>query len=263
MVFDWLKGVRSAPKISIQPAGSRIRFEDSRFRPGLTESVCPFDFALVRGSDAKGVLAEFKRERPDTTPVLLGAPDEAALLFEFGQDRDESLEALAELADDLDLDDWLDQRRKKVDSDSEPDYPQPPRGPWPDSVQRDDRLVASLDLQTGNYLDEVVVALLPTGDSSLASAFLNFGGWNDCPGTAIHTAMARRWRKSHGAVLATNTHDVLEFLIQRPIASKDDALEMAMTQYFYCSDIVEQGCGTIENLAAALMGARVWYFWWD
>ncbi|WP_414650247.1 DUF4253 domain-containing protein, partial [Duganella sp.] len=34
-------------------------------------------------------------------------------------------------------------------------------------------------------------------------------------------------------------------------------------QYLYCADIVDQGTESIEALAATLLNARVWYFWWD
>jgi hypothetical protein len=29
------------------------------------------------------------------------------------------------------------------------------------------------------------------------------------------------------------------------------------------SDIVDQGCESISNLAATLLNSPYWYFWWD
>jgi hypothetical protein len=45
--------------------------------------------------------------------------------------------------------------------------------------------------------------------------------------------------------------------------SRGEALELAREQYSYCSDIVDQGVGTLNALAAALMENDWWYFWWD
>jgi hypothetical protein len=38
---------------------------------------------------------------------------------------------------------------------------------------------------------------------------------------------------------------------------------LAKEQYAYCADIVEQGVGTIEALAATLLNGHIWFFWWD
>ena len=36
-----------------------------------------------------------------------------------------------------------------------------------------------------------------------------------------------------------------------------------MEQYRYCIDIVDQGVTSVSALAAILMEAPYWYFWWD
>jgi hypothetical protein len=76
-------------------------------------------------------------------------------------------------------------------------------------------------------------------------------------------AIAREWGERYGARLIANTSDVIEFEVERPISSRDEALAVAELQYRYCSDIVLQGTGTIEALAASLVGAKYWFFWWD
>jgi hypothetical protein len=57
--------------------------------------------------------------------------------------------------------------------------------------------------------------------------------------------------------------DVLEFRVARSPTTREAAVELADEQYSYCPDIVTQGCETISNLAASLVNARVWFFWWD
>jgi hypothetical protein len=43
----------------------------------------------------------------------------------------------------------------------------------------------------------------------------------------------------------------------------DDALGLAREHEAYCPDVVEQGAGSTGKLAATLLGAPHWYFWWD
>jgi Domain of unknown function (DUF4253) len=56
---------------------------------------------------------------------------------------------------------------------------------------------------------------------------------------------------------------VMELEAARKPSTKEEALKLAQEQYWFCYDIVEQGVGTIENLAGGLMASSVWYFWWD
>jgi hypothetical protein len=51
--------------------------------------------------------------------------------------------------------------------------------------------------------------------------------------------------------------------VANPPTTKEDALKLAEEQFVYCEDIVTQGTETIENLAAGLINAKKWYFWWD
>jgi hypothetical protein len=110
---------------------------------------------------------------------------------------------------------------------------------------------------------EILIALLPTSVPAEAPAFLNYGGWNDCPEPAVHVALARRWAEQYGARLVVCSNDALEFHVEHPAASREDALRLAKEQYTYSEDIVIQGTQTIEGLAAALLGASKWFFWWD
>ena len=52
-------------------------------------------------------------------------------------------------------------------------------------------------------------------------------------------------------------------LIKNPPTDRETAFKLAQEQYIYCSDIVEQGMQTLNNLAARLLNGKTWYFWWD
>ncbi len=62
---------------------------------------------------------------------------------------------------------------------------------------------------------------------------------------------------------SSNTPNVIEYEIASPVGSREEALTLAEQQYRYCRDIVRQGTGTIDTLAAMLLGSRYWLFWWD
>ena len=51
--------------------------------------------------------------------------------------------------------------------------------------------------------------------------------------------------------------------VERPVTDREAALALAREAYRYCPDSVEQGAGTLQALAASLVGSEVWLFWWD
>ena len=135
-------------------------------------------------------------------------------------------------------------------------------GQWPDNVTPQD-FTQHLDLLTQQPLDRVHIAILPTLDPTLIPAFLNFGGWNDCPDAATHVAAARYWHEKYGAEIVAITDDIIEYRVTRRPASREEAMILAQEQFELCSDIVLQGPGTLEPLAATLMASDWWFFWWD
>ena len=51
--------------------------------------------------------------------------------------------------------------------------------------------------------------------------------------------------------------------MEAPPVDKESAEKLAREQFIFCTDIVYQGTETIRNLAATLMNAKAWFFWWD
>ena len=47
------------------------------------------------------------------------------------------------------------------------------------------------------------------------------------------------------------------------VKSTDPTFNLALEQYAYCNDIVDQGVETIGRLADGLSKSFYWYFWWD
>lgn len=140
----------------------------------------------------------------------------------------------------------------------------PESGEWPDDaeVQKSTDFTAPAG-GPGQNEALAILALVPTSDGAEAFAWLAYGGWNDCPMPEHHVAAARYWREAYGAEPVALLHDIVEYRVARPPATREEAMSLARQQYAYCYDIVLQGTETLENLAAGLVNAPVWFFWWD
>ena len=77
-------------------------------------------------------------------------------------------------------------------------------------------------------------------------------------------AAAKYWFEPHSAVSAATSHGELEFALPCPV-STEKAMEVALEQYGFCPDIVDQEPedATVGALADVLRQSTVWYFWWD
>jgi hypothetical protein len=195
-------------------------------------------------------------------PVLIGSPADASLLADtvkFNCDEGHTFERTLERASKVDLRRALAQvaraygvRARELRGST----------PLPDDPSSNE-FVVPLDVLTLEPLPEVRIALLPIDESWKATALLPWGSFNDSPGPAVHTAILRDWSRRYGAELVSLTGDVVEMSVRRPPTTDDAALALAREQFSYSPDIVQQGVGDIEALAASLKNGHAWYFWWD
>ena len=110
----------------------------------------------------------------------------------------------------------------------------------------------------------LILAKIPVKNPWEIFAYLPFGNWNECPDTPELMAIAKYWFEQYSAVPAAMSHDELEFELPVPI-SKEKAMEVAVEQYGFCPDVIDQGPedATVGSLADTLRQSTVWYFWWD
>ena len=126
-----------------------------------------------------------------------------------------------------------------------------------------DRFLSLWDYD-GKQTIPIVLAEIPVKHPWEVFAYLPFGGWNECPANEEHMAVAKYWFEKYGAVPALMTHDVLEYGLPTVYGiPREQALDLALEQYAYCNDIVDQGVETIGRLADGLSKSFYWYFWWD
>ena len=203
--------------------------------------------------------ARVRGEKEGFLPMLV-AVDELLLecLEDADQVRAELLAAPLESGEEF-LQKWLKEIKEELGED-EPDYWEQLIGEVSDG-EGIDRFLSLWDFD-GKKTVPVVLAEIPIKNPWEVFAYLPFGGWNECPANEEHMAVAKYWFEKYGAIPALMTHDVLEYSLPAPV-SQERAMEVAWEQFTYCSDIVEQGVGTIGRLADGLTKSHYWYFWWD
>lgn len=227
----------------------------------------PADLVLVEvpGAEALDAWQRLRDLTPETRrwPILAGDMEEVPRVFE---QLDDGFDPAVILAVSLGIDpvEWASELRE-----SDPELYDPPREEpalrervFRETGPRND-IMLHLDVQQGRPVDRVGIVLVPTERSWEAPAFLNYGGWNECPEPAVHAAFLRRWHERYGAEVVSIGPDVMELAIARPVTDREEALALAGEQFLYSYDIVAQGTETLDRLAAHLLHATVWYFWWD
>ncbi len=251
-------------KAALAEAGMDVRSLRERW-PGDTGPIyslaVPGAEAIARWRQARALV-----DRTGHWPVLLGPERSLQPLSEVlsfaGDQRTADLlaDALA-----LDVPAWLQDSLAERFEDDEDDSLEDMRDPdaWNYPVAPTDTFVVPINLLTGELYPAVHLALLPTTVSWQTPLLLRFGGWNYCPTSEEHAAIFRHWEARYGAEVVALTHDTVEMAAARPPTDRDSAIALAIEQYAYCPDIVEQGTGSIDLLAAGLLDGATWFFWWD
>jgi len=211
----------------------------------------------VPGAEALAVRDQL-RSKGGLTPVILGSQEDVQLLVEISSSAGETPEKIIDEASRLDVAAWLALRRQ-----DNPEVYGTQLGDWPDEAPEAPGLSVHLDPLTRQPKKTVILALVPTPASWQVPAHLDFGGWNECPPPAVHVALHHKWHQDFGADIACLSSDVLECTVARSPTTREAALALAREQFLYCPDIVHQGVGSVEALAASLLTANTWYFWWD
>jgi len=252
-----------------QPAAKPARRATDRLaeaRPSTPLRLCDqtkVELVTVAGAEAVDTWRELRREAGSSGlwPVVIGSPEDAAGLIEtvkLNCEDGNTFERTLQRAEKVDVDRAI-ARVARAYGVRARDL----RGSAPlrDAAPAD-RFVVPFDFND-NPFPEVWIALLPIDAGWKGPAILPWGNYNDNPGPAVHTAVLHRWSERYGAELVSMTADVLELSVTRPPTTDAAALEIAREQYSYAPDIVEQGIGDVDALAATLKNGHAWFFWWD
>jgi len=217
-------------------------------------------------SPGKDAIAWWNALRPHAStvgyPILLGTDEALEQLreaLEFaGRERG--------LVSAFDPEAWFSGRTSELVDGLEPDerarFEASVHGSWPELSPSNDFLIP-LDQRKKKPHERIWIAVVHVEHPWEAAAAIGFGAWNACPTPEEHVGVMRYWSERWGAEPVGIAADTVEMLVARPPTSRDAALALAEEQFAYCEDIVTQGVGTVEALAATLVDGRTWFFWWD
>jgi len=227
----------------------------------------PYPLQAARGAEAvrqwRTLQAEWRKE--GCSALLLGDEKEVRRVTESFECNETPVERVIENAKSQKPFRFFRQQLAGIREylDPEDEYDPWQAGEWPRQPVEPQELGAHRDVLTRKPKETVYFAKIPTVHAFEIPAYLQFGGWNACPWPQEHVAILRRWSERYGLEMYAYTGDVIECEIARPPAGRKEALKLAREQYLYCSDIVDQGVGSIASLAAILEVSTHWYFWWD
>jgi hypothetical protein len=252
---------------TIKPPGDtfgRYRQTEGRIMLGSSRLrvVCPFAFVIVRSRDAEPTIAALRLREPMKTPILIGAPPDAADMLDIIEDDEQDAGDWLAMAAGVDLDEWYAMRVAYWRGLQEQlGGVIPPRGAWrhtPTSLPDDPAGTSFLSRAADD--GRVVIVLLATNAPAEAPAFLSFGrGLDDCPLPSVLVALCRDWQQRFGAVPVTLTDGLMEFQVARPPTTRAAAERLALEHFHACPASVGD---TLQARAAQLIDAVVWRLQW-
>lgn len=222
-----------------------------------------FKTIKIAGEDAVAKLNEYRSRFPrrGEYPFLIGDAEELSRIQESADFDDRDPSEIVRASHSVDLDQWIAERRSEAEENGFSESQS--LGKWPGEIKEKGAILLHTDIVTGKIKPEVYLGLASIDEPWHLPAVLKWGGWNECPAAEVQCAFHRGWQADFGAEITGVSSDVIECVVARPPSDVEKALDLAWRQYWYCADIVEQGCETINYLGASLMNSLYWYFWWD
>ena len=107
----------------------------------------------------------------------------------------------------------------------------------------------------GNLKDNVILVKIPTAKSYEILAYFGMGSEG--------IATVKYWYEKYGAVPAAITYDEIEFYVERPVLTFEEAKKLAIEQYAFCYGLLWECYDTLDELASAIYKNVHWYFWWS
>lgn len=217
----------------------------------------------IPGTDAIRLLHEHRTRFSATGnfPFLIGDGEELEQIREAAEFNQQDPLAIIRASEDIIIAEWIAARRTEIE-----EYgfsPDETLGTWPGEILEKGSIGIHRDVVSGKIKPEVYLGLAPIEQPWHLPAILKYGAWNECPHPEAHCAFHREWQNKFGAEITSMSGDTVECIVKNPPIDQTTAIILAWEQYWYCADIVEQGCGSVANLAATLINSPYWFFWWD
>ncbi|WP_299973885.1 DUF4253 domain-containing protein [uncultured Pseudoteredinibacter sp.] len=198
----------------------------------------------------------------DKRLIVCGSEEDKQYIDEAMELNDSSPDEIIASMQNVDVQAWLDARKQEL-CEEDSAFLDEAIGEWPGEILEKPGFSLAFDMLSGQAHQSLVGALIETDNAWKVPAFFGYGGWNDCPMPEVHCAIWKYWQEKYGAHIVAVSNDIIEAHIENPPTTQEEAMALALEQYLYCADIVDQGVETVANLAALLMNNHCWYFWWD
>lgn len=215
------------------------------------------------GSEALQNLNQHRADYPATGwyPFLIGDGEELERIEQAVEYIEQDPATIIRSSLEVDIDAWISRRRAEGEEYglSGDEFV----GQWPGEDCQKGSITLHTDILTGKLRPEVFLGMVQIEQPWQLPAVLKYGGWNECPEAEVHCAFHRHWQQRFDAEITGVSSDVIECAVTKPPTNPEAAMALAWEQYWYCSDIVEQGCESVAKLAAILIHSPYWYFWWD
>jgi Domain of unknown function (DUF4253) len=217
----------------------------------------PYPIYRVPGSQAFAKLQEL-RARGEGVALILGNPDEfEEMVWGWHENKHVLPEEWLERARDIDPFECL--KSKEVDYLK---YGEIAHSTWPFSDVVVKRQYAELCFWQPS--EEVIIGVFPALELWMTPCYFYLGLGDRRPFFEAHehAALLKFWAEKYGAALTSIECDEVRFSVLCPPRTRSEALELAWQHWIYCLDLT-QNIASVEDLAAALLDAPEWYFWWD
>ena len=195
-------------------------------------------------------------------PFLIGDGEELERLEQEAGDAEQAPAEVIRASLEIDLGAWIARRHEEWREDAEV-LDEELLGEWPIELAEKGSICLHKDIVSGAIKPKVFLGLAEIEQPWQLPAVIHLGGWNECPFPVEHCAFHRSWQRRFGAEITGMSGDTVECLVRNPPRDRETAVGLAWEQYWYCNDIVDQGCGSISKLAATLLNSSYWFFWWD
>ena len=108
------------------------------------------------------------------------------------------------------------------------------------------------------------IALVAAGRPADVLAVIGWGALINQPGSPLLPLIAvlRSWEDRFGARLIDVGYDTVRLLVERPPRTLEAARRLAAEQVVLADDCID-GARDVRDIAARLVSAPIWTFWWD
>jgi hypothetical protein len=222
-----------------------------------------FSTLKIAGADAVRLLHEHRACFVATGlyPFLIGHAEELRRVEEAAEFNTQEPAAIIQGSLEVNTTEWIAERRREAEEFQF--SAEELLGEWPGEVVEKGSIGLHKDVLSRKIKPEVYLGLAKIREPWQLPAIVKYGAWNECPEPEVHCAFHRQWQERYGGEITGMSGDVIECAVREPPTDREAATALAWEQYWYCADIVEQGCGSVSNLAATLLNSPYWYFWWD